>query len=104
MTAFSTASDALFRDRNLASDAVYRAGGVGDGVTVRVIRRSPDRIASFGEGRYVTASRLLDVRIAEAPQLARGDTFEIAGAVFEVMSDPVRDSQQLTWSAEIRDL
>lgn len=102
MTAFAAAIGAMFRDRNMGVDALYRAGGSGDGVPVRVIRRAPDRFGNFGEGRFVAEAVLIDVRISDVAQLARGDTFEIGAELFEVRSDPVRDSERLIWAAEAR--
>ena len=104
MTAFHAASAALFADRNMAADALYRAGGTGIAVPLRVIRSAPDRIASFGEGRFVTDTVLIDVRVGDAPNLAPGDTFEIAGALFEVRGEPTRDAARLILSAEAREL
>lgn len=100
--AFAAAIAAMFRDRNMAHAALYRAGGSGAAVEVRVIKRAPDRIGNFGEGRFVADAVLIDVQISEVPELARGDTFEIGAEVFEVRSDPVRDSERLIWAAEAR--
>lgn len=102
MTAIAAALAALFRDRNLAVDALYRAGGSGPGVAVRVIRAAPDRIATFGEGRFVTDTMTLDLRVADAPGLAAGDTFEIDGTLHEVRGEPLRDAERLVWAAEVR--
>lgn len=101
---FAASVAAMFRDRHIAVDALWRAGGAGDGVPVRAIRRAPDRFASFGDGRFVTDSVLIDVRTEQVATLARGDTFEFGGAIYEVASDPVRDSERLIWSAEARAL
>lgn len=104
MNAFAAAIDVMFEDANMALDALYRAGGAGTGVPVRVIRRAPDRFANFGEGRFVTDTILIDVRTSQIAALSRGDTFEIAAALFEVRSEPVRDSERLIWAAEAREL
>jgi hypothetical protein len=104
MNAFELATDLIFADRHMAVDALWREGGAGDGVQCRVIRFSPDRIANFGEGRFLTDSVMIDVRIKEVPVLRRGDTIEIAGEIFEVRGDPVRDGDRLTWAAEARSL
>ncbi|MBL9058885.1 MAG: hypothetical protein JNK88_02520 [Mangrovicoccus sp.] len=103
MTAVATAVAALFRDRNVAVDALYRVGGADPGVPVRVIRAAPDRVTPFGESRFVTATIALDVRIADAPGLAAGDTFEIDGTLHEVRGEPVRDAERLVWAAEVRE-
>ena len=104
MTAFAAATSALFRDPNIAVDALYRPGGIGGGVPVRVIRAAPDRLAQFGESRFVTDTVGLDVAIAEAPNLAEGDTFEIEGTLHTIRGAPIRDADRLVWSAEARAL
>lgn len=106
MSAFASAIAVLFRNPHLAADAVYRAGGdpMAEGLPVRVMTRAPDRFANFAEGRFVTESILLDVRTCDVERLERGDTFEIDGLIFEVRSDPVRDSERLVWAAEARPL
>ncbi|MCA3517443.1 MAG: hypothetical protein INF02_01960 [Phenylobacterium sp.] len=104
MTAFATATAALFRDRNIAVDALYRPGGIGAGVSIRVVFSSPDQLAAFGEGRFVTDTVLIAVRVADAPGLGTGDTINVDGVQFEVRTDPVRDVDRLVWSAEVRAL
>lgn len=106
MAAFAAAVDLLFGDPNLSAEALYRAGG-GDavpGISVRVIRRAPDQFASFGDGRFVVDTVFLDIRIAEAPALAAGDTLEIAGDFFTIQGAPRRDTERLIWQAEARAL
>jgi len=104
VTAFAIAATALFRDPNIAVDALYRPGGTGAGVSIRVVFSSPDQLAAFGEGRFVTDTVLIAVRVADAPDLASGDTIEVNGLLFEVRADPVRDADRLVWSAEARAL
>jgi hypothetical protein len=104
VTAFTAAAAALFRDLNIAVDALYRQGGIGSGVAIRVIRSAPDQVAAFGEGRFVTDTVLIAVCVADAPDLASGDTIEVNGVLFEVRSDPMRDADRLIWTAEAREL
>ncbi len=104
MTAFAAATSALFRDPNIAVDALYRRGGTGAGVSIRVVFSSPDQLAAFGEGRFVTDTMLIAVRVADAPGLGPGDTIEADGVLFEVRADPLRDADRLVWSAEARAL
>ncbi len=104
MTAFTAAAAALFRDPNIAVDALYRPGGIGLGVAIRVIRSAPDQVAAFGEGRFVTDTVLIAVCVADAPDLASGDTIEVNGVLFEVRADPIRDADRLVWSAQARAL
>ena len=98
--AFGAAIDAIFRDANVAEDARWRAGGVGDGIAVRVIRKSPDEVVGFASSRAVMATVLIDVRASEIASPASGDIVEIAGDLFEIIGTPVRDSLGLVWTCE----
>lgn len=102
MTAFAAALDALFADPNLSVAATWHPGGMSAGQPVRVFRLSPDRITSFGESRFVTDAVHFEVRVAEAPELARGDVIEVAGVAFEIIGEPLRDRERLLWTAEAR--
>ena len=109
MSIFAEAIDDLFADPNLARDAVWRAGGTRAPVTVRIILRQPDRIGNFGETRLLAVATVIEVRTVEVPELAEGDVFEIpgsgpgqAGEAFVVQGEPVRDSERLVWTAELR--
>ncbi len=104
MTAFAAAKSALFRDPNIAVDAIYRPGGLGGGTPVRVIRAAPDRLAQFGESRFVTDTVGLDIAVADAPDLDEGDTIEIGGALYTIRGATIRDADRLVWSAEARAL
>ncbi len=102
MGVFAEAIDDLFGDPNLSRDAVWRAGGTGVPVMVRIVLRQPDRIGGFGETRLLAATTVVEVRTAEVPTLAEGDAFEIDGEIFVVQGEPVRDSERLVWTAELR--
>ncbi|MEW5704847.1 MAG: hypothetical protein AB1781_09740 [Pseudomonadota bacterium] len=102
MSVFAEAIDDLFADPNLARDAIWRAGGTGAPVTVRIVLRQPDRVESFGETRIWSESIIGDVRTRDAPSLAEADAFEIDGANYVVQGEPVRDSERLVWSVELR--
>ena len=104
MTAFDLATDSLFADRNLAVDALLRISGTGPAQPIRVIRAMPDQFASFGEGRFVVDTVLLNIRLADAPVLSAGDTVEIAGQIHEVQGTPTRDTNRMVWRAEARAL
>ena len=104
MTAFDLATDSLFADQNLAVDALLRVGGTGPALAIRVIRAMPDQFASFGDGRFVVDTVLLNIRQVDAPALAAGDTLEIGGQQHEVQGTPTRDTNRLVWLAEARAL
>lgn len=100
MDAFAAATDALFTDPNIARDALWRAGGAGDGVVVRVITKRPDQVVGFGDSRAILPTMLIDVRRSEIPNPASGDTVEIDATVFEIIATPVADSLGLVWTCE----
>lgn len=102
MNAFAAALGVLFTDPNLSVDALYRSAGDGEVRPVRVMRRAPDSIGDFGEGRFVTDTLRLDVLIAEVEDLEPGDTFQIGDELLEVRGEPVRDAEHLLWTAEAR--
>ena len=104
MGAFDLAAKTIFADKNMASDASYRAGGSGVAVPIRAIIRAPDRFASFGEGRFLADTTLLDVQTAFVPLLAMGDTIQIGAVIYELRADPTRDVERLIWTAEVRAL
>jgi hypothetical protein len=103
MPAIAMATAALFRDPNLAQDALWRSGGAGVPVAVRVMLRRPDAVTGFGQGRFVTDSVMIDVECAALGALAPGDTFEITGVIYEVRGEPLRDALRHFWKAEARE-
>lgn len=83
---------------------MLRVSGSGPAQPIRVIRAMPDQFASFGEGRFVVDTVLLDIRLADAQVLSAGDTVEIAGQLHVVQGTPTRDTNRLAWRAEARAL
>jgi hypothetical protein len=97
---FAVATDALFGDPNIATDAVWRAGGVGAATAVRVVTRRPDQVVGFGDSRAVLPTLLVEVRRSEVAEPASGDTVEIEGELFEIIAAPTTDSVRLVWTCE----
>ncbi len=102
MTAFAAATDVLFADPHLARDAVYRPGGSGDGIPVRVMLRRPDRIESFGETRIASSTTVLDLRVSEVPESRAGDTLALDGRTVVVQGTPLLDALGLVWTLDTR--
>jgi hypothetical protein len=50
----------------------------------------------------VAGSTVFEIRIAEAPTLAEGDTIEVDGELHVVQGEPMRDAVCLVWTAEAR--
>ena len=102
MTAFATAMTAIFADRNMAVDALWLAGGVGPGVAVRVIRKSPDEITPFGAGRILSETTRLDARVADMPWPAPDDLINIGIESFVIQGEPKLDRERLIWTLDTR--
>jgi hypothetical protein len=102
VTAFAAGIDALFADPNLATGAVYRAGGGDPGVPVSAIIRQPDRIGEFGETRIAAETTMIDIRASEIAAPAEGDTIEVDDKVYVIQGEPIRDAERLIWTIEAR--
>jgi hypothetical protein len=102
VSAFAAATDVLFADPHLARDAVYRPGGAGDGIPVRVMHRQPDRIEGFGETRIASSTTMLDVRVSEVAEPAAGDTVDLDGWTVVVQGTPILDAEGLVWTLDTR--
>ena len=104
MTVFAAAIDALFADPNLARHGVYRPGGSGMGIPVRVVPRQPGRIGGFGETRIASETATIDARTSEIAEPAEGDTLDVDGVTYVIQGTPVRDAERLIWTIEARPL
>ena len=102
MSIFAEAVDTLFADPHLARDAAWRAGGTGPPAPVRIVLRQPDRIGGFGETRLLADTTVVELRTFEVPVVAAGDIIEIDGDLYRVQGEPVRDSERLVWTVELR--
>ena len=102
MNAFSAAIDRIFADPNMAVDALWLAGGMGPGVAVRVIRKSPDEITPFGAGHILSETTLLEARVADIPTPAPGDLIRIGLEDFLLQGEPKLDRECLIWTLNMR--
>lgn len=102
MSAIAAALEVLFNDPNLARSAVYRLGGIGDGVPLRIFARRPDQVIDFGETRLHAETTLVDVLVAAIEQPRPGDTIEVDGQMLVVQGEPVRDPERLIWTLDVR--
>lgn len=99
--AFASAIDALFADPNIGEDALWKAGGVGAGVAVRIIRKSPDRMAEFGESRAVLPTVGIDIRRSQAATITEGDLILIGAESYRIIGEPMTDSLGLLFKVEL---
>lgn len=102
MNIFQDALDALFTDPHLAVVGLYRLGGTEPGTEVRVIRRQPDRVGTFGQTRPVAETAVFDLRVSDIAAPAVGDTIEVDSDLFVVQGAPLRDAERLVWTTEAR--
>ena len=102
MNAFATAMNVIFADRSMAVDALWFAGGAGPGIAVRVIRKSPDEVTSFGAGRILSETTMLDARIVDMPTPAPGDLIRIGLEDFILQGEPKLDRERLIWTLNTR--
>jgi hypothetical protein len=91
----------LFGDPNLSVAASYSALGVGPAQSLRIMRRRPDEVASFGSSRNVVDTQVIDVRVADVAEVERGDVFTIDGIGWRVTGQPMRDRERLIWRCEL---
>ncbi|MCB1340624.1 MAG: hypothetical protein KDK24_06085 [Pseudooceanicola sp.] len=99
MGAFETAMAAIFRDANMAADALYHPGGSGD-VAIRIIPARPDEEIEFGRSRLVSPTFVFHVAAAEIAAPAEGDEVTYLGDRYRVQGVPVRDDRRLHWRIE----
>jgi len=100
MSAFAAAMDAIFADANMAADATWTSQG-GAPLPVRVIRKAPDEMTSFGAARILSDTTLIDVRVSEMTGPKPGDTIIIGPDTFTIQGEPKRDRERLVWTLEL---
>lgn len=100
INAFEAAVDALFADPNIGEDALWKAGGSGAGVAVRIIRKSPDRVAEFGESRSVTPTICIDIQRSQAAAITEGDLIVIGPETYRIIGEPMGDALGLVLACE----
>ncbi|WP_347268137.1 hypothetical protein [Paracoccus sp. (in: a-proteobacteria)] len=98
MTAFATALAMIFADPHMAVDAEWLPGGASPGTMIRAVRKAPDQLTNYGEARLWSETLQIDVLVAAVPKPVSGDRIVIAGEVFEVQGEPLRDRERLLWT------
>ncbi|MCQ4162905.1 hypothetical protein NON00_23675 [Roseomonas sp. GC11] len=83
-------------DPNLGSEALYRAGGSGPEIALRVLRASPDRLADAFGTTLVQATDILIVAMAVLPVIEPGDSFTL-GTDTLMVQQAERDAAGLAW-------
>ena len=84
----------------MATDAVY-LDRLGVSRAVRVMRRRPDPVTEWNGGQWIADVDLLEVRVAEAPDLTKGETFFLGGEILAVADAPRSDADRLVWTVQV---
>lgn len=95
MTAFDDLANALATDSNFSRVALYRAGGVGPEISVRVIFSRPVRDMGFGQTGLAAREMRAQIRLSEIAEPKRGDTLKIDGVIYKVV-EPFPDGVNVT--------
>ena len=96
MDLFATALGDMLADPHVGVDAVWRRGGADPAAPVRVVRSSPDRVASAFDTAVVQATDVLTVAVSDRPDLTPGDIF-IVGPDTLVVQHAERDGSGVAW-------
>jgi hypothetical protein len=96
MNAFDAALAVLTADPNLGSEAIYRAGGNGPPIALRILRASPDRLGDAFGTALLQATDVLTVPIAVLPLVEAGDTFVLSDELLTV-THAERDAAGVAW-------
>ncbi|TGN62351.1 hypothetical protein E4L95_07140 [Paracoccus liaowanqingii] len=102
MNVFAGAMDRIFSHASMATSALWISGSTSEERTIRVIRRSPDRITEFGTGRFVSDTTIVDVRLSDLASPRSGDLIVIGTDSFTVQGEPMRDRERLIWTLDLR--
>lgn len=99
MTAFSSAIQTLFNDRNIAKDAFFLPM-IGSNKSVRVITRAPDVFQDVGGSVIETPTLVVEVQVSDCPTIVPGDQFMIDGITYKTQARPRRDPERLIWQVD----
>lgn len=95
MTAFDAAMAALVADPNAGTDALWQRGD-DPPLSLRVLRSSPDQVASAFDSSVITATDILSVPVAGLADIARGDRF-LLGPEILIVQSARRDATGTAW-------
>lgn len=98
MTAFADAMAVIVADPNLGVPALYRPGGVGAGLAIRVVRSAPDEVVDAFGTSLVRSTDVLLVAAADIPGPAKGDVVLVGAETLTVLAtirDPVGAAHRL---------
>ena len=102
MNVFAAAVDLIYANPSMAVVALWISASTSEERSIRVIRRAPDRITEFGAAQFVSDTMLLEVRVADLADPRPGDLIVIGTDSFTIHGEPLRDSDRLIWTLDLR--
>ncbi|KFI32641.1 hypothetical protein CG51_00750 [Haematobacter missouriensis] len=102
MEGFERALARVFADPNMATDGLWLKGGAEPGIPIRLIRKAPDEVTSYGGARVWSDTLRADVMVSQMPNPAPGDPINIGPEAWEVQGEPARDRERLIWTLDLR--
>lgn len=82
------------------SDALWKVGGTGGGVPVKVIFALPDDDLRLGDDRLTVSTVMLKVRRSQVEQPAADDMVTIDAVTYRIIGIPKADKFRLVWLCE----
>jgi hypothetical protein len=101
MSVFASAMAVIFADANMAEDATWLEQGFPPARPCRVVRRAPDVVTEFGQGRFRSETVRFDVRVADWALPVAGDILIVGQERYKVQGEPVRDTERLVWALDV---
>jgi hypothetical protein len=95
MTAFNAALATLVADPNVGVAAVWQRGS-GVPLALRVLRSSPDQVASAFDSSVIIATDIVSVPVAVLPDIEHGDRF-VLGPEILIVQSARRDATGTAW-------
>ncbi|MHA1127347.1 MAG: head-tail joining protein [Alphaproteobacteria bacterium] len=102
MNAFAAAMDRIFANATMAVDAYWISSALSEEHAIRVIRRAPDEISSFGSARILSDTTTVDVLVSELANPRPDDLILFGTEGFVIQGEPVRDRERLIWTLDLR--
>ena len=86
----------------MAVDAYWISTGTTEEHAIRLIRRTPDEISSFGAARILSDTMIIDVLVSELVNPRPDDLILFGTESFVIQGEPVRDRERLVWTLDLR--
>jgi hypothetical protein len=93
--AFQRAVSRLFA--RLGAPGTYRLAD-GREIATRFIAKQADVVESFGDTRLALTTHRFDAMVSDVLSPREGERFTVAGQTYQVVGEPLADSDRLIWT------